>query len=305
MRTDAVSRRHCVATLCLLLLSILTPFGLAQDLKFEGTAPLQVFEEFKSVVPPRSSKCDEPIETDRHDFTQSVKTVGKGTVQFEYGYLYFYKDNSEEIEHTHVTPELVMRYGLTDRSEIKIRWNYAWRFFDAEDGDDLDSAEDLRLEFKLETSEADQWIPDSAFAFRMTVPAGGSAWTTDAVEVGAFLIYAWELDKEMKLVGSTGFATNGAGDVAFGNSELGQADDFIVWFQSAGVEFPIAHRVTGFFEYFGVFSYALADNVVLNYLNAGFDLLITNDMLIDFRIGKGLSNDADDLFVGAGGAIRF
>ena len=93
--------------------------------------------------------------------------------------------------------------------------------------------------------------------------------------------------------------------MAFANAELGQADDFIVWMQSAGVEFPIAHRVNGFFECFGLFSYALADYVVLNYLNAGFDLLITNDMLIGFRIGKGLSNDAADLFVGAGGAIRF
>ncbi|MCA9067593.1 MAG: hypothetical protein KDA84_01635, partial [Planctomycetaceae bacterium] len=39
----------------------------------------------------------EPIETDRHDFTQSPRTVGAGVVQFEGGYSYFYKDQKEEI----------------------------------------------------------------------------------------------------------------------------------------------------------------------------------------------------------------
>jgi hypothetical protein len=57
---------------------------------------------------------NEPIETDRHDFTQSTRTVGRGVSQLEFGYLYSYRDKEDEIEHTHVTPELVLRYGLTD-----------------------------------------------------------------------------------------------------------------------------------------------------------------------------------------------
>ena len=35
---------------------------------------------------------EERIETDRHDFTQSPKTVGRGVGVIEMGYTYFYED---------------------------------------------------------------------------------------------------------------------------------------------------------------------------------------------------------------------
>jgi len=56
---------------------------------------------------------EERIETDRHDFTQSTTTVGRGVAQVEAGYTYFYFDNKEEIEQAHTTPEMLIRLGLT------------------------------------------------------------------------------------------------------------------------------------------------------------------------------------------------
>ena len=70
---------------------------------------------------------EERIETDRHDFTQSPKTVGRGVGVIETGYTYFYEDTGEEIEQSHVTPELMLRLGLTEDIELRIHWNYAWR----------------------------------------------------------------------------------------------------------------------------------------------------------------------------------
>ena len=55
---------------------------------------------------------EEPIETDRHDFTQSARTVGRGVVQLESGYSYFYKDTDHEIEHAHTMPEMLWRWGV-------------------------------------------------------------------------------------------------------------------------------------------------------------------------------------------------
>ncbi len=52
---------------------------------------------------------EERIETERHDFTQSTKTVGRGVLQLEAGYSYFYKDKDAEIEHSHTTPEGLLR----------------------------------------------------------------------------------------------------------------------------------------------------------------------------------------------------
>lgn len=75
---------------------------------------------------PRRDPYKERIETDRHDFTQSTETVGRGVFQVESGYSYFYKDQDEEIESSHTTPELLLRYGLSDDIEVRLRWNYAW-----------------------------------------------------------------------------------------------------------------------------------------------------------------------------------
>ena len=112
----------------------------------------------------------------------------------------------KEISHTHATPELVFRYGITDRIEVALRFNYVWRFFDTEeDVENEDSAEDMRLALKFETSEQCGWRPRTAVDARITVPTGGSSWTTDDVEVGMRLIYAWELGERIELSGSSGF----------------------------------------------------------------------------------------------------
>ncbi len=73
---------------------------------------------------------EERIETERHDFTQSTKTVGRGVVQVEAGYSYFYKDEDDETEHSHTTPEAMLRLGLSDDIEFRLRWTYGWRFID-------------------------------------------------------------------------------------------------------------------------------------------------------------------------------
>lgn len=115
----------------------------------------------------------------------------------------------------------------------------------------------------------------------------------------------WELGERWELAGSSGFGTNGAGDVSFQEAELGSDDNFIVWFQSVALGFPVSERSEFYLEYFGLFSHALEDESVQNYINLGIDILLSHNLVIDFRIGKGLSRDAEDFFAGVGGAYRF
>lgn len=82
----------------------------------------------------RAARCRDPyeerIETERHDFTQSTKTVGHGVVQLEAGYTYFYRDEREEIDNSHATPEMLIRIGLSDDIEFRLRWNF-WTYCQA------------------------------------------------------------------------------------------------------------------------------------------------------------------------------
>lgn len=245
---------------------------------------------------------EERIETERHDFTQSTKTVGRGVVQLEAGYTYFYKDEDEEIENSHATPEMLIRMGLSDDIEFRLRWNYTWRFID--EANNADSAQDLNWSFKLGFTDQHCWTPESALQIRGTAPTGGSDWTTGRVEFGLDYIYGWEIAEGWTLYGSTGFGTNGLGDFSLLPEEPA-SDHFIIWGQSVAVGIELTERTTMYAEYFGLFSHALEDNFSINVFNLGVDYYITDDFVLDVRAGVGLSPDTDDFFSGVGGGYRF
>jgi len=160
----------------------------------QSPAAGQLFEfcdDFMKDVRLQRDPYEERIETERHNFTQSAVTVGRGIFQIEGGYSYFYKDNGEEIEGAHTTPEMLFRLGLTEDIEVRLRPNYAWVFIDEEP--DESGAEDLRLEVKLQLTRAPEYgescIPTSALEIRGTVPTGGEAWSTNQAEFGLDYIY--------------------------------------------------------------------------------------------------------------------
>ena len=64
----------------------------------------------------------------------------------------------------------------------RLRWSYTAGF--ADEGNDVESAEDLRWSLKLAVTDQDRWIPASALELRFTAPTGGSAFTTEHVEWG-------------------------------------------------------------------------------------------------------------------------
>ena len=51
--------------------------------------------------------------------------------------------------------------------------------------------------------------------------------------------------------------------------------------------------------------YQDGDDFVVSIFNVGLDHYITDDFVIDFRAGVGLSEDSDDFFTGVGGVYRF
>ncbi len=245
----------------------------------------------------------EPIETDRHDFTQSARTVDPGTLQIEAGYTFFYRDYREEIETAHTLPETVVRYGLIEGLEFRVRTNYVWQFRDEEG--EQDGAEDIRWGFKLQISEPEGWRPESALRLLSTIPSGGDAWSTDRMEFGADYVYAWDIADGINLAGSSGFATNGAGEYSLGGALEGEAQNFIAYAQSAALGLEMTEKSEVYFEWYTLWTQGLSNEQVLTFFNIGLDYRLTDNLVIDVRVGKGLSDEADDFFAGAGGGIRF
>jgi len=290
------------------LLTVPVARGLAQQSRSRRGRGRQPVLKFVDDLLLQSRPEDEPdpfeerIETERHDFTQSSKTVGRGVVQIESGYTYFYKDEKEKIDQSHTAPEMLTRIGISEDIEFRLRWNYAWQFRD--DEDDVDSAQDMLWAFKLGVTDQYGWRPESALEIRFTAPTGGAAWSTDRVEFGLDYIYEWEVADGVTLAGSTGFSTSALDEFSVLPEEPA-SDQFILWSQSVALGVELTESATLYVEYFGLFTHALADNIAENFLNAGIDFYLTDDFVLDVRAGLGLTPDSDDLFAGVGGGVRF
>lgn len=288
--------------------SLARGLAIATGLLFLQTGPVLAGEPevgmglFESMPGWCRARFEDPIETDRHDFTQSSRTLDRGVSQFEFGYTYFYKDAEEEIDSTHTLPELAFRYGLTDDVEFKLRWNYAWRF--SED-DQFDSAEDMRLAFKIQLTENESWIPESALILRGSVPTGGNAWSVDSAQPGIALVYTWELAERVTLSAQSSANNNGLGDISLEEANLGERDHFVALSQSAALGMPLGPRNEVYLEWFGIWSHGLEEAFVQHFVNVGIDHYVTKDFVLDLRVGKGLTDDSEDFFVGVGGGVRY
>lgn len=267
----------------------------------------QAFEFFDDFSKPRHCHRDpyeERIETERHDFTQSAVTVGRGVFQVESGYSFFYKETEHETESSHTLPEIFLRVGLSEDIEFRVRWNYAWKFIDQED--DRMGSEDLRYSLKLQMTrhECCGIIPTSALEIRSTAPSGGGAFTTNRAEFSLDYIYQWDFSERLTLAGSTGYGTNGFADFGL-LPEHPAEQDFNVLSQSAVLGFELSELNTIYTEWYGIFSSELDDDYVVSIFNIGIDHYLSDDFVVDLRAGVGLTDDSDDFFVGIGGGYRF
>ena len=172
---------------------------------------LEFVDDFTKPRREQRDPFDERIETERHDFTQSAVTVGQGMMQIEGGYSYFYKDAAGEIEQAHAAPESLLRLGLSEDIEFRLRWNHVWIFIDEQD--DRIGSEDLRYSLKLQMTRqpACGILPTSALEVRGSAPTGNT-FSTGRAEFSLDYIYQWQLREGVTLAGSTGFGTNGFAD---------------------------------------------------------------------------------------------
>ena len=240
------------------------------------------------------SQLDEPIVTDRPDFTEASSVVGLGILQLETGYTYTYNDDDGERTIGHSYPETLFRYGiLANWLELRVAWNYG-----DEDVNGLgaNGADDLYLGFKVGLTPQAGLRPEMALIPQMTVPTGGSSTTNDEVLPGLNWIYGWGINDCVSTAGSTQF--NRAVDD-------GSGQNYTEWAQSWTFAYSLCDRWSAYTEYFGLFPTGADTARPENYFNGGFTYLVTDDMQWDIRGGVGLDGNADDYFFGTGLAIRF
>jgi hypothetical protein len=243
-------------------------------------------------------KLDEPLVSDRPDFTEASSTVGRGVMQLEGGYTYAYDSDAAGSVKSHSFPETLLRVGvLADWIELRMAWNYAEETTHefGVSQTHLTGSEDLYLGVKWGLTGQAGILPEMAVITQMTVPTGASGFTADETLPGIVWLYGWDLNDWIAMGGQT------KGDRAI--DEI-TGDPFLEWSQSWTVNYSVAERVGLYTEWFVIAPDGADTNHTEHYADGGFTFSVTNNLQLDIRAGVGLNEAADDYFVGSGFAIR-
>ncbi len=252
----------------------------------------------------RAAPLDEPLVTDRPDFTESTDAVPLGRVQLEMGYTFTYDREGDERRRDHSAPEFLARIGIAEGWELRIGWaGYAWtqerQRSETQVGRPItreawsQGANDMSLGFKVKLAEQRGLIPHLGVIGEISVPTGSAGTGSGDVDPAVKLLWAYELSERLSVAGNINVAV-----------PTEDAHRFVQASGSVTTALAVSERWGAYLEYFGF--YPNADGAdCAHYVNGGVTYLINDNLQFDWRIGAGLNRAADDLFTGVGFSWRF
>ena len=249
---------------------------------------------------PIEAEPDE-IETDRDSFTPATTIVGRRRLIVESGYSFL---DNRGFKETHSVPELIFRYGLSDRIELRLGWNYevggaasevsgssALEEEAALNGSKLVKEYTLSYGAKFRVNDQYQWIPRSIVILQGLTPTGGASNQTQIVATyaaGWTLPNRWQFDSAIRYV-----------------TESEEGDHFNIWAPSAVLKVPLGEKWAAHAEYFGFITGGKELNTTKHYLSPGLHYLVTPDLEIGVRLGWGLNDQSARFFSNVGVGYRY
>lgn len=240
---------------------------------------------------------DEPLQSDRPDFTEASTTVGLRRLQIEMGYTYIRDNNNATVSSAHSFPETLFRIGMfAEWFEARIAWNYGIHLNHTGIISNIfDGGDDLYVGAKLALTEQDGWLPEMAIIPQMNLPTGPADVTDGEVEPGVNWLYGWDVNDFLAIGGSTQV-----------NRSRDDADIFYAEFaQSMTANWTLTEKLGGYTEWFAFFPAGSVVALPEHYFDGGFTYRVHNNLQLDIRAGVGLNDSADDFFVGSGSVVRF
>jgi len=241
---------------------------------------------------------DEPLVSDRPDFTESSVTVGRGVTQIELGYAYTFDEEGADSAKCNSYPQFLLRQGiLAEWLELRVGWSYT----DVETITGgtparMSGSEDLYLGLKLALTPQEGILPEMALIPQMNVPTGSSAFTSGDVQPGLNWVYSWEVNDFLSIGGSTQ-GNRVQDDVT--------SDSYWETAQSVTLAYSLTEKIGAYTEWYAFFPHSADTAKPEHYFDGGFTYLVNNNFQLDIFAGLGLNRAADDYFVGTGAVIRF
>jgi hypothetical protein len=257
------------------------------------------------------------INTDRPDFTDAVYSVGKGVTYLENGFTFHKINTVDEHISTRQLPESLLRHGLTDEFEVRLKWpGYLMSSIrDPHSGAQLNAygSEDIDTGFKWEILQQQGWRPMTTLVAGMTLPTGASGTGANFVQPHFNLLAGWGFRRWLYLKSQTGCdyihtsstqiitPLEGASNPTFLTARAAQNS----WHESLSLLTQWTKRVGAYHEWFMISGTGGGDRSAQHYLDMGLYLYATPNIQFDIRIGRRISNRVNDVFTGAGFSGRW
>lgn len=287
---------------CVLLLSHCTLFAQGPEPLGNREPVLQSPDRPKSALDRAEEGVAEPeeneLETDRDSFTPSPRTVGNRRLMAEAAYSFI---DNRGVAETHSFPELLLRYGLSRRIELRVGFNY--EVGGARNSISVAGAEDVAVDrgleraytvsygVKLLLTDHDRWLPVSSL---IVMGRTSLSEIEQETNVAATYVFGWELPGKWLLDAAIHF-----------NTATEEDDRFVAWSPSVVLKAPIGERWKAHVEYFSSFSSGRSANFAKHFLSPGVHCLLTPNLELGVRVGWGLNDQSSRFFANAGVGWRF
>jgi hypothetical protein len=236
------------------------------------------------------------IETDRNSFTFARVTAGDNRLIVESSYS-FIDLSGEKIKNSF--PELVMRYGIGERFELRLGWNYETGrervpgagniagFFAA------NAEQQIYYGFKAVVTRQAEWIPGSAFLAQGHTPTGGPQ-SVSQLRVGYVL--GWRLPNRWDFDAAIRFGT-----------DKDEGGGYRLWAPSAVLKIPLTESERWFthVEYFGVMTRGGESNTNMHFVDIALHHLITPNVEVGGIVAFGPKSGGLNIVTNVGIGFRF
>ncbi len=228
--------------------------------------------------------------SDRPDQTESSETVGAGYVQFEFGWTHSECDDGGDVT-SNAFPEMLVRVGVVDDLELRFGFDgHVWEKADNVGSENGAGDLGVSLKWKLWTEAGRR--PQTAVLAGTSIPAGDAPFSSERFAPSIRLACSHTLSETLSL------GYNAAGLWTTEEDAAGDRDTTASVAYSAVLGIALSDQFGTFVEFFG--ARPTGAGKPAHSLDTGLTCLIAENIQIDVGGGVGLSDAADDWFVGAG-----
>jgi hypothetical protein len=235
----------------------------------------------------RSGAAEEPLVTDRPDFTESSSTVGSDVLQLESGFTFATFPGGTDVT---TVGEILARWGVAEKLELRFLLpTYSWgRGTGVDESGFLSSAIGFKLELAQGGGNGLIGGMETALIAATSVPTGTSEYASSQWQPEAVLCASWELGPNI------GLGTNlGVGRPADDENRFTS-----VWL-SAALGVGLTQATSVFFELYG-FNREEDRGPNTATFQTGLVYLVSPDLQLDLRAARRLTDEGVDLLFGAG-----